>query len=73
MAMAALRKEVQLEVSKHKFDEQARTLMEVNYVYNEHATYRRDLVDTFPDEPAVPPAFEACARFVAVDADTKDV
>ena len=52
LAREALRKEVQFRVEKSLFDRQARRLLETNYVYREHGSYRRDLVDAFPEEPA---------------------
>ena len=66
MARDALRKEVELEVEKKSFDEQARWLMATNYVYKK-AEYRTDLVDGLPSEPEVPQVFQACAQFVSVE------
>ena len=72
MARSALRKEVELQVQKDEFDQQARRLKATNYVYAE-AQYREDLVEKLPAARAVPEVFEACAKFVQVDKDTDDV
>ena len=72
MAREALRKEVELHVDKKTFDAQARFLKDTNYVYR-NATYRTDLVETFPSEPAVPDVFQACAKFVPVNPQTDNV
>ena len=63
-ALKALRNEVSLQVHKQEFDEQARHLLQHNYVYKKRAHYRADLVNDFPDDPAVPACLEACAKFV---------
>ena len=73
LAREALRKEVQFRVDKPLFDRQARRLLETNYVYREHGSYRRDLVDSFPDEPGVPGCLLACAKFVPVSATETDM
>ena len=73
LAREALRKEVQFRVDKPLFDRQARRLLETNYVYREHGSYRRDLVDSFPDEPGVPACLLACAKFVPVSATETDL
>ena len=73
MARTALRKEVELHVDKRLFDDQASRVMETNYVYAEAATYRGDLVAALPDSPGLPPALEACARFVKVDSEQDDM
>ena len=63
-AKRALRKEVEFQVQKDLFDQQARRLLETNYVYHERATYRTDLVDALPETASVPACIEACATFV---------
>ena len=73
LAREALRKEVQFRVEKSLFDRQARRLLETNYVYREHGSYRRDLVDAFPEEPAVPECLLACAKFVPVSETETDM
>ena len=72
MARERLRKEVELEVDRREYDEQARLLQATNEVYAA-AHYRTDLVDQLPLERAVPSCFERCAKFVRVDPDAVDV
>ena len=72
MAQTALRKEVELEVRKDRFDQQARRLMATCYPYAE-AEYREDLVAELPETNAVPAVLEACAKFIDVDKGAEDV
>ena len=72
MAAEALRKEVELWVDKDEFDQQARRLLATNYVYNESAHYRRDLVEGMPAGKHLPAAFEAAATFVPTDSSIDD-
>ena len=67
MAVQALRKEVELWVEKEELNQQARHLMETNYVYHDSATYRHDLVQDMPAGRQLPAVFEAAATFVKVD------
>ena len=71
MARRALRREVELQVDKKLLDAQARLLIETNYVYKK-AHYRTDLVERLAEEPEVPEVFQACAKFVPVDAAMDD-
>ena len=73
MAKTALRKEVELQVDRKLFEEQASYLMATNYVYKDNATYRSDLVAQWDNSPAVPACFAACARFIETDADEQDL
>ena len=62
MARDAMRKEVQLQVDRLLFQQQADYLLRHNYVYKERARLRTDLVEKLPDVPAAPSCFDACAK-----------
>ena len=72
MARRALQKEVAFRVDKNLFDEQADLLMTTNRWYIERATYRKDRVAEYSDEPAVPKCLEACARFAPTTSAQED-
>ena len=49
-ARAAFRKEVELHVCKTTYEEQAKILMETNYVYERHRSgYKQNLADNLPE------------------------
>ena len=58
-------------MDKKLLDAQARLLIETNYVHKK-AHYRTDLVERLAEEPEVPEVFQACAKFVPVDAAIED-
>ena len=73
-ARDALRKEVELYVSKPLYEQQAQFLIDTNYVYNKHkGGYNRALADQLPAKPALPACFEACAKFLPSTSNETDV
>jgi len=73
-ARAALRNEKELYVCRSTYEEQAKLLMDTNYVYAKRkAGYKPKLVEKFPEEPKLPSCFEVCAKFIPARSDAEDV
>ena len=73
-ARAALRNEKELYVCRSTFEEQAKLLMETNYVYAKHkGGCNPELAQKLPEAPRLPGCFEACAEFIPVRSDADDV